>query len=246
LKHVLLNEVPKMENVKVEFISGKIPTAHLYDIDGNELENFAIGDINLEQFTELFLDHGLTVVRLAQKPEPILSSKPSNIIEIENITYELFPPRNHYHEALAFAQSLTKNGEKGRLLTFNCSFQEIKIKRWLNANHLYSVWLGASDSQKEGQWLWTDGPLKNRIIHSETSEISRKSKQYSNWAEGEPNNADQLGENCAVLLPMSSGWNDVTCQLMTASIVVEFGSSDVECPKGEQPDPNDYYGEDEL
>jgi len=235
-----------MENVKVEFISGKIPTAYLYDSAGNELESFVIGDLNLNQVTKLFLDHGLTMVRHIDPADPIVSSKPTNMLLLGNITYKLFPPRNHYKEALAFANSLSHNGEKGRLLTFNCSVQEIKIKTWLNANHLYSAWLGATDTEKEGQWRWTEGPLKNKLLHSLSSESSKNTKQYSNWAEGEPNNADQLGENCAVLLPMSAGWNDVNCQVTTASIVVEFGSSNVECPEGDQPDPNDYYGEEDL
>uniref|UniRef100_A0A8C5S9D0 C-type lectin domain-containing protein n=1 Tax=Laticauda laticaudata TaxID=8630 RepID=A0A8C5S9D0_LATLA len=57
-----------------------------------------------------------------------------------------------------------------------------------------SIWLGLSDTEKEGTWHWVDGsPLKER-----------------SWRKGEPNNGGNNGEDCAVLYKEGK-WNDIHC-----------------------------------
>ncbi|XP_026551936.1 CD209 antigen-like protein E [Pseudonaja textilis] len=57
----------------------------------------------------------------------------------------------------------------------------------------HSIWLGLSDTEKEGTWHWVDGsPLKER-----------------SWKEGEPNNGGN-NEDCAVLYKEGK-WNDIHC-----------------------------------
>ncbi|RUS76015.1 hypothetical protein EGW08_016220 [Elysia chlorotica] len=63
------------------------------------------------------------------------------------------------------------------------------------------VWLGMTDIETEGTWLWEDG-----------DELD-----YSNWANGEPNNWGP-GEDCAVL-KSRGGWNDLPCSGYARSII---------------------------
>ncbi|GEM_PF-5192626 len=59
------------------------------------------------------------------------------------------------------------------------------------------LWIGATDAETEGTWLWPDG-----------SEVS-----WANWADYQPDNYDD-GEHCAVIHwhGVTDGrWNDVSC-----------------------------------
>lgn len=56
------------------------------------------------------------------------------------------------------------------------------------------AWIGASDASVEGVFTWSDGSVFN----------------YTNWADGEPNNLNVGGEDYAVLDFDNGGkWNDV-------------------------------------
>ena len=69
----------------------------------------------------------------------------------------------------------------GNLVTINDAAEN----RWIVDNYLSpntrNFFIGATDKDSEGKWLWTSGERFN----------------YSNWYAGEPNNADG-GEDCAV------------------------------------------------
>lgn len=56
------------------------------------------------------------------------------------------------------------------------------------------LWIGLNDLRKEGQFAWSDGTPFNSSV-------------YSNWNEGEPNNAGD--EDCVER--RGSGWNDEQC-----------------------------------
>ncbi|MBN3290609.1 CLC4E protein, partial [Polypterus senegalus] len=57
------------------------------------------------------------------------------------------------------------------------------------------VWLGFSDLETEGTWVWVDG-------------LPRKEVTF--WNEGEPNNSD-MNEDCGSMRPESATWNDLPC-----------------------------------
>ncbi|XP_029809726.1 C-type lectin domain family 4 member D-like isoform X3 [Suricata suricatta] len=68
----------------------------------------------------------------------------------------------------------------------------------------FSYFLGLSDENHEGQWLWVDEtPFDPKILF---------------WHEGEPNNYQE--ENCVVLINVEDkwGWNDFPCNFETRRI----------------------------
>ena len=62
--------------------------------------------------------------------------------------------------------------------------------RLLISHGAEAVWLGASDAEQEGRWVW----LANGAALEDT---------YSNWAEGEPNDYGD-GEECASMSASSA------------------------------------------
>lgn len=60
-----------------------------------------------------------------------------------------------------------------------------------------SIWIGANDTETEGDFRWPDG--------------SAVASGYTAWEEGQPNDNDPAGEDCAVMHSTMGGWNDVVC-----------------------------------
>jgi len=64
---------------------------------------------------------------------------------------------------------------------------------------LLDVWVGGTDSNAEGVWLWLTGELMS----------------YTNWRTGEPNNSDPNnpnGEDCMIIEGDNGGlWDDRSC-----------------------------------
>ncbi|XP_066274309.1 uncharacterized protein [Branchiostoma lanceolatum] len=69
--------------------------------------------------------------------------------------------------------------------------------RFINNLHRASSWVGLTDANSEGRWVFEDGQ-------------TLKSSGYANWGRREPNNADG-NEDCAEVLSTRSLWNDVPC-----------------------------------
>uniref|UniRef100_A0A3Q0SZJ6 C-type lectin domain-containing protein n=1 Tax=Amphilophus citrinellus TaxID=61819 RepID=A0A3Q0SZJ6_AMPCI len=66
----------------------------------------------------------------------------------------------------------------------------------LRVSHDYKeTWIGGSDAQQEGHWIWSDGT----IFH------------YTNWCPGEPNNLS--GQQNCLQMNHSGGkcWDDLSC-----------------------------------
>jgi len=215
---VILREIQAFDKVAVEFVSGATPTAHLFDADGNDIDSFVLGDLTLEQLLDLFERHGF---KLEPKGQIEMSTSPSSVTEIGNVYYELYSPLVSFKAAKEFAQGKNRGESQGRLLTYNCSFQEAHIRTWLSKFKTNSIWLGGERVNVKFQW--TEGPLVG-------IEFQDNASQYSNWASGEPNNAGG-NENCLVQnLKEQSRWNDVNCMIHSANIVVEYGKTVVQCP----------------
>jgi len=55
---VLKNEIEGYENVKVEWKPGHVPTAYFLDDQGNTLSQTEVGNKNLSEVLDVFLQHG--------------------------------------------------------------------------------------------------------------------------------------------------------------------------------------------
>ena len=72
-------------------------------------------------------------------------------------------------------------------------------------------WIGLTDRQEEGEWIWLDGtPLR---------------RQLANWGEGEPNNAGN--EDCVHQWADGGQWNDLPCDEERGAMCEEI------CPPGQ-------------
>ncbi|XP_053713142.1 CD209 antigen-like protein E isoform X2 [Synchiropus splendidus] len=60
------------------------------------------------------------------------------------------------------------------------------------------TWIGLSQQQDNGQWVWVDGTLLTRSF----------------WSPGEPNDFEGIEENCTEICEHSieKSWNDAPCQ----------------------------------
>ncbi|XP_067381254.1 ladderlectin-like [Channa argus] len=90
------------------------------------------------------------------------------------------------------------------LASVHNTYEYHEIQRLITtATHEYKeTWIGGSDAQQEGTWLWSDG----------------RSLQYTNWAPGEPNNIHGR-QHC---LQMNHGaqksWDDIECHVQRPSV----------------------------
>ena len=104
--------------------------------------------------------------------------------------YQFVSGSYSWNSAKTEAESMFWNGQQGYLATITSDAEQ---------SFLYTVstslgWIGATDTQVEGQWRWVTGPEAGQLI------------SYSHWASGEPN--DFFGEDFAQANWAGSRWND--------------------------------------
>jgi VCBS repeat-containing protein len=78
-------------------------------------------------------------------------------------------------------------------------------------------WIGASDAQHEGHWEWVDGQEAGTQFWHGTDSGHPVNGEYSNWADGEPNNSTNHAEDYGLVYtdpcvqtPAAGTWNDAT------------------------------------
>ncbi|XP_078695242.1 uncharacterized protein LOC144924161 [Branchiostoma floridae x Branchiostoma belcheri] len=157
-------------------------------VGSNEGTTLIVGDteyvgVNIASFDELTYDNetALMIGRDSEKACPIPGYFPFN-----GICYKSFAEKKTYVEARQ------RCAEDGGLLAMPKDSAINDFIFYLGDDHR---WLGITDINIEGQWIFEDGQ-------------SLASSGYSNWNSNEPNNLG--GENCAHFL---SGplWNDISC-----------------------------------
>lgn len=208
LKQVL-HEIGKgtYQNINVEYVGGLAPVAVLYSADGNELEQVPLSDLRFDQLKGLLKEHNF-VLQKKESPPPKLKLETT----LGGVRYEFFEGTLPYQEAEAFAAARQHEGHTGRLLTLRCKNLEDQLGKWLLHQHGTAyVWLGLTDTDAESTFTWS---------------MERDLVTYTNWIQGEPNNAND--EDC-VMWHTQVGWNDSPCT-DEAQIVVEYGPAhSLEC-----------------
>ena len=120
------------------------------------------------------------------------------------------------------AQAATKNyqGLTGYLATITSAEENDYVSARLGD----AGWMGASDSGTEGDWKWVGGPESGTSFWNGDSSGTVVGSNYSNWGDGEPNNAGD--EDCTQFLSGGTGkWNDLPCAgTYLPAYVVEFGA----------------------
>ncbi|KAH3844849.1 perlucin-like [Dreissena polymorpha] len=103
---------------------------------------------------------------------------------------------SHDQEAWINAEALCERFG-GYLAEINDVIEDKFLQGWVN-NINKQYWIGGTDLENEGEWLW---------VHSRTM----LSSSYTNWLTGEPNSSGGSDENCIDMRPHMAGWNDEKC-----------------------------------
>ncbi|MEM8525736.1 MAG: T9SS type A sorting domain-containing protein [Bacteroidota bacterium] len=127
-----------------------------------------------------------------------------------------------WEDARVAAEARTLNGLNGYLATVTSQEENDFILSKLEGQG----WMGASDVEQEGNWKWVTGPEAGTTfwIEGVTTE-----GQYSNWADGEPNNfVFNNGEDEDYAHFLTDGaWNDFPIGASSVvGYVVEYGGVD--------------------
>jgi hypothetical protein len=127
-------------------------------------------------------------------------------------TYQLVwsPVVITWEEARQQAAAKTWGGMPGHLATITSRDEEDFL--WSNFWNwsAHSLYIGASDAEREGVWKWVTGPEAGDVFF-EDGRVADFA--YANWFHGEPNNMKQGGANGEHVAVWNwnghMGWNDV-------------------------------------
>jgi hypothetical protein len=117
------------------------------------------------------------------------SRHPADAREFQGKYYKLFPQQLSWHEASRRCQQMG-----GRLAVVTNETQNRFLARLVSENGLAAAWLGATDEQIEGRWVWVDGsPMR-----------------YSNWdpVGRQPNNKQGLEHYLVLWVSHDGKWSD--------------------------------------
>jgi len=197
------------ENLKVEWVPGHTPSVFFYGPNKELLNQNEIGDKDMGELLELLKQNNFVPARKkTDMGTPIATST------FQGNTYEVYGSPTYFDDAKSFADSKQLNGIQGHLLTISSAEEENAVSTLLSGTPIQAVWLGAQDSTLDGTWKWVTGNVNGNTFWQDGT-----STAYSNWKQGEPNNAND--EDCATLV-RESGWNDVSCDTPSYSVVVKY------------------------
>ncbi len=131
--------------------------------------------------------------------------------------YEFINSASYWGTAKTAASGKTYYGLQGYLATVTSAEENSFIKGKISS---YNIWLGGSDANTEGTWLWTSGPETGNQFSTGATAYNGN---YVNWKSGEPNNSSGIED---YLLMNSDGtWNDGGNNT-SLRYIVEYGGMD--------------------
>ncbi|XP_067381173.1 type-2 ice-structuring protein-like [Channa argus] len=95
----------------------------------------------------------------------------------------------------------------GNLASVHNTYEYHEIQRLITtATHEYkATWIGGSDAQQEGTWLWSNG----------------RSLQYTNWCPRQPDNFRGTQHCIQINYGAQKCWDDVDCHIKRPSVCVK-------------------------
>lgn len=209
----------------MEWVPGATPTSYFYDANDNVVSEHVLGDRSLTELLSFFDEVGFKP-KVEQIPYP---DAPTATKEYGGHTYEIFALENFYPTALQFAQS-RGNGE-GYVVTISSAGENVFLSGVLKELGIRKAWLGGTDEGEEGQWKWMGGPEKDVVFWSTNPD--KPATGYANWFKGEPNDSDN--EDCSIFF--EDGWNDASCVIEKAALIVEIGKEPLQEPPAPEVTP---------
>ena len=134
--------------------------------------------------------------------------------------YEVVTPSSAktWQQAKDLAQSRSLFSLNGYLATVTDASEQSFINGQLAGKE---GWIGASDQDVEGNWVWLTGPEAGTQFYQGSSTGSALASKFANWDLNEPNDS---GNNEDYAYIKGNGkWNDYAGSVNVGSYVVEYG-----------------------
>ncbi len=129
--------------------------------------------------------------------DPVLNPDNGNYYQVNTVT------EVSWEEANESAEIKTHLGVSGHLVTITTQSENMFVKDLVKDGT--RSWIGASDKEREGDFKWVTG----------------EQSQYTNWADNQPNNANN-NENYVEFLGTTGTWNDIYTDDLITGYIVEF------------------------
>ncbi|XP_055081464.1 hepatic lectin-like [Periophthalmus magnuspinnatus] len=94
-------------------------------------------------------------------------------------------------------------------------FLDAKLQT-LMSDHFDKFWIGLTDSESEGRWMWTDGSPLNQSLAFWVDDD--KNKEPDNWTEEDPDGEDCVRMGRSAFMGELSCWYDRSCKKKHRSI----------------------------
>lgn len=122
--------------------------------------------------------------------------------------YARYSDRTTWQEGKAVAESFTYRGFQGHLATITTQEEEAFLTQEYFMG--FTLWLGGSDSEVEGEWRWVVGPEAGELFWQ--GGVDGTAVAYADWQPQQPNNNRVFGEEGQDHLTLNWfdvwGWND--------------------------------------